>query len=249
MQTRSLTFSVALTLMILLIIISNRDVKKEMVIVLVTNRRWLTLMASLVMGALILTGCANNKPQQPSASTAVNATAQQSERPALVVPASFDTPAAKQEFAIKAVDDGYYAEVKPLLESLVAANPDADVYEKLGTTQYNLNDLTGAMEAWRKAAELDPQREARMTNFVGNAQRDARLYSDAEASYRKALELDPTQWNAAINLATLLKTNGKKQEAVTVLEVSVPANPEVKSLITLLEDLRTEDANNEKPNS
>ncbi|HWI53268.1 MAG TPA: tetratricopeptide repeat protein [Symbiobacteriaceae bacterium] len=158
----------------------------------------------------------------------------------LVVPASFPSDEAKRDFAMKAVYSGYVAEAKPLVEELVASKPDPISYSILGAVKYQESDYQGAMDAWSKAADLDPHLAAEMKNNIGNALRDTKKPTEAAAAYREALRLEPTRWTAAINLAVLLKTEGDVASAVKVLEDAVPANKDVQQLASLLESLRTE---------
>lgn len=196
-------------------------------------------LAAVLTGAVLLTGCsARSAKTEPPAAPAAPA------KPALTIPESFANDQAKIDFAVKAVNDRYYAEGKKLLEEAMATAPSADGYAKLGTARYNLKDYAGAIEAWTKASELDPSRQAILRTYIGNALRDQGKTADAEAAYRKAMETDPKTWNAAINLATLLNGQGKKADAIAVLEQAAPANPEITPIASLLESYKKDAASN-----
>lgn len=191
------------------------------------------LLTAIVTGAILLTGCsAGTKQADPPA--AANA------KPPLVVPKSFDTEQAKRDFAVKAVNDGYYAEARPLLEESIAAAPDATALSRLGTAKYNLADYNGAVEAWSKAAELDPNLVGEMHNNIGNALRDSKKLEEAEAAYRTALKVEPTRWTAAINLASMLQLSGNLSEAIKVVENALAANKEIEPLSSFLSSLKEE---------
>jgi tetratricopeptide (TPR) repeat protein len=198
----------------------------------------LPVIASVILSlALVISGCTGAKPAAPSAPVA-------NKKPALTVPSHFDSTSDEKAFAVKAVDQGYYAEAKPLLEHVVATAPDGEAYSQLGTARYNVKDFEGAIEAWTKAAELTPSMLGEMQNNIGNALRDSKKLPEAEAAYRKALEVEPTRWTAAVNLATMLKGENKADEAVAVQEKAVAANKDVPSLPRLLASMKSNPATN-----
>jgi tetratricopeptide (TPR) repeat protein len=190
----------------------------------------------LLAGALILTGCtkAGSSATPPAKAAGDSAT----QKPPLQVPAQFANEADKRGFAVKAVGDGYYAEALPLLEQTVAAEPNAIAYRELGTARYNLKDYKGAADAWTQAGKLDSTLQAQMESNVGNTLRDSKDYAGAEAAYRKALQIDPHRWQAAINLATMLRLNGKTEDAVAVLQAAIPDNKDITPLSNLLKSLQ-----------
>ena len=190
---------------------------------------------AVMTGALVLGGCGSTvKP-----SDALTAPTQQ-EKPPLVVPVSFESEQSKQNFMAIAVHDGYYAEAKPLLQQQAEAKPDGNTFGLLGTTLYNLKDYEGAVAAWAKAAELNPELGGLMFNNMGNALRDSDQLAEAIEAYEMAIQLEPTRWTAAINMAALLHADGKTEKAVSILESALPANKDVPSLVSLLEAYRKE---------
>lgn len=204
---------------------------------------WSKLAALLVAGSLLAVGCSKGAtPTTPPAA------AEQNQKPPLSIPAQFESEQAKLDFAAKAVDDGYYEEAKKLLEETVAKEPNALAYKRLGTANYNVNDLQGAIEAWTKAIELDPGAPGEMRNNIGNALRDLEQYEKAEAAYREALQAEPTRWTAAVNMAGMLKDQGELAKAVAVLENAGQANTDVVDLQIMLQNYRQELATyNAKP--
>jgi tetratricopeptide (TPR) repeat protein len=194
---------------------------------------WSKVAALLVVGGLLMVGC--SKAATPATPPAA---AEQNQRPPLSIPAQFESEQAKRDFAVKAVDDGYYEEAKKLLEETVAKEPNALAYKGLGTANYNVDDLQDAITAWNKAAELDPSAFAEMQNNIGNALRDLKKVAEAEAAYRTALSTDPTRWTAATNLAMLLKGQDRVNEAIAVLEEAVSNNKDIPPLVSLLDNLK-----------
>jgi tetratricopeptide (TPR) repeat protein len=194
------------------------------------------LLSAILAGTLLLAGCTGAKPNQPADAKA----AAKNEKPPLQIPSSFANDGEKLTFAVKAMGDGYYKEIAPLLEQTANAAPSATAYSALGVAKYNLGDEAAAIQAWSKAAELDPKVAAEMSNNIGNALRDSKKLPEAEDAYRKAIKLDPHQWNAAINLATILLQQNKKSDAVAVLEAAVPANPNIEPLVKLLDSYKSQ---------
>lgn len=199
---------------------------------------------ALLTASLAFAGCSGRKAPAV-AGTTDTAVPAANQKPPLVVPSAFASIADKQDFAVRAVADGYYAEAKPLLESVVASEPTPLAYGRLGTARYNVGELEEAIEAWKKAAEMDPGMTGEALNNAGNALRDLKRLAEAEAHYRKALEVEPTRWTAATNLAVILKSQDRSAEAITVLEQALANNKEVPPLASLLSDLKQETS---KPN-
>lgn len=194
------------------------------------NKLWIAATVIVVLVA----GC-TGKGKPADSPNAAN------DRPPLVVPKTFASDKAKMDFAGNAVLTGYYAEAMPLLEQSLTTEPNAVGYVRLGTAKYNMQQYEGAIQAWTKAAELDPTLVGEMRNNSGNALRDWGKVTEAEGAYRAALAVEPTRWNAAVNLAAMLKENGRLPEAIEVLRAAVPANqqvPDLKLLIESYEGLR-----------
>ncbi|HEX4750603.1 MAG TPA: tetratricopeptide repeat protein [Bryobacteraceae bacterium] len=70
------------------------------------------------------------------------------------------------------------------------------------------------IEAYQKAAELDPQSAGALVN-LGTVFFNGHAWSDAEAQYKKALEVDPSYALAHFNLANLYDERGDPQSALT----------------------------------
>lgn len=198
------------------------------------NRRLTAVVGAILVGTMLLSGCSSGR------SAPVTNKAQAQAKPPLQIPASFPNDEAKKDFAIKAVDEGYYQEAEHLLREALATSPDGRTYANLGTALYQLNNFTDAVDAMAKAAQLDPARTGEMKNNMGNALRDAGKIDEAKASYKEALEAEPTRWTAAVNLATILHTEGKVEDAVKLLEATLPANKNAAPVQTLLEAYKSE---------
>lgn len=69
-----------------------------------------------------------------------------------------------------------------------------------------------------KAIRLDPEQSSTWVNY-GVALRRADRFADAEVAYRQALELDPGSGSASNNLASLMRLEGRLDEARELEEV------------------------------
>lgn len=202
------------------------------------NVVWLKVVPALVAGTMLISGCQAGAVQQKAAPAVVGLA--QVQKPALKVPASFADDNAKKDFAIQALTSGHFKEAAPLLKEVVASKPDPVAYKNLGTALYNMKDYKGAIDAWSKAAELDPKLLAEVKNNIGNVLRDTRKIEEAEASYREALKLDVKQWNAGVNLAELLRSQNRLTDAIAVIEQVKANNKDVEPLTSLLESYKAE---------
>lgn len=102
-----------------------------------------------------------------------------------------------------------------------------EVYNIMGGLSEYEGDFQKAETYYRKAIELSPgYTVARhwlallLTNFGGR-------YSEAEAIYRRAAELDPLAANVHSNLAFVLSTQGKLEEAMSEARKAIAINPDL----------------------
>lgn len=89
-----------------------------------------------------------------------------------------------------------------------------------------------AVKALARAAEIEPN-SPRMHVLIGDAFRQRRHWSEAEAEYRKAISLDPKIRAARLGLAIVLFTEMKTDEALAVdksLMDDMPDDPEANLL-------------------
>lgn len=192
------------------------------------------VVAAACVAALFVTGCAHKGTTAQPAQTAATV------KPPLVVPSSFASENDKRAFLRTALSNGYYAEVKSILEPEASTTSSSIDWGLLGTSKYNLGDYSGAIDAWTKAASADPRVDGEMHNNIGNALRDQGKIDEAQSAYETALKQDPNYWTAAVNLADMLRTNGELKQAVAVLENAMPSNQNVKPLSNLLASYKHE---------
>jgi Tfp pilus assembly protein PilF len=110
----------------------------------------------------------------------------------------------------------YLAEL-PGLEAKAKATPeDRTALLDLAAAYYMVDRIQDAAAVYEQMLKLgeDPT----LRNNYGNMLRDMGKTEEALAAYRKALEADPTLVVAYVNLAALLVREGKKDEAMSVLD-------------------------------
>lgn len=89
-----------------------------------------------------------------------------------------------------------------------------------------------AVDALTRAGEIEPD-SPQMHVLIGDAFRQRRRWSEAEAEYRKAVHLDPKSRAARLSLAIVLFTELKTDEALAIdksLLEEIPSDPEANLL-------------------
>jgi len=94
--------------------------------------------------------------------------------------------------------------------------PDSSrIWLKLGMTHAGLQDTESAIEAYRRAIELDPGNVKALNNLANVFFRQG-LYEDAAEWYYKALELDPGYILAGYHYGWILRHQGRLDDAERV---------------------------------
>lgn len=102
---------------------------------------------------------------------------------------------------------------------------DAEVHRKLGELYLNTNALEKAEEQLRWAAELN-KKDAVAFEKLGDLYRLQRQGALSVDNYQKALNLEPDRLDARLNLAKVLLSTGRREEAVAPLETYLKAKPD-----------------------
>lgn len=122
-------------------------------------------------------------------------------------------------------------------EATARANPaSAQAQFELGNTYVRANDWTKAVQAYKKAIELDPNYQTAYAN-LGVVYYQLGQFDLAASQYEKALELDPNDGEVAYNLGALylqqaLATGGapdleRLDQAMAQLEHVQALNPDL----------------------
>ena len=74
--------------------------------------------------------------------------------------------------------------------NVVRANPSFDQYVRQGVENYNSGNYRGALSAYTKAIEIEPQ-IADLYNYRGDAKRNLQDYQGSISDYTKAIQINP----------------------------------------------------------
>jgi tetratricopeptide (TPR) repeat protein len=103
---------------------------------------------------------------------------------------------------------GRYGEAASQYQMLIDKNPKiADLYVRLGESKGNGNDLNGAIEAFRKAKEIDPANYLPVLELALLYNRTGRD-EEARKTYEEVIKLQPDNVEALNNLAYIKADNG-----------------------------------------
>lgn len=130
------------------------------------------------------------------------------------------------EYALNLLKAGEYEQATPLLESLLAANPnDPDLLYNLGMVYSDSGNLKDAITLLSRAVEANPESA---NNFValGVAHQRNGEPSEALRALRNAVRLDPANSYAHRNLGAIIATLGGYREAVPHLREAVRLAPD-----------------------
>ncbi|MCX6812269.1 MAG: tetratricopeptide repeat protein [Candidatus Berkelbacteria bacterium] len=146
--------------------------------------------------------------------------------------------------------DKYYSDGQALLvsgdfsgaiDSLTkAVDVDSNNYNalfSLASAYYGTKDYQSAIKYFNQAAtgkNVSKSSIAMDINSLGNAYRDSGQIDKAVESYKKAIENDSHNIFAYSNLAAVYYGQGDKNQAISILNAGIAANPSAKNLQTLL---------------
>jgi tetratricopeptide (TPR) repeat protein len=181
---------------------------------------------------------ASNPPQAVKPLPAVSTATPSSPAPATTTQAktqSEDEQKKARESAAKAkalqdeaggVMDQDPRKAKSLLLEAIKLDPAAaECYFRLGLVYVKLKEFPGAIETYRKVAEMDPDFPDIYFN-LGFAYAMNKDYPSAEEMYAKVVRLAPRYIDEALfNLALVQEKQAKKGEAIANLQKALAANP------------------------
>jgi tetratricopeptide (TPR) repeat protein len=121
--------------------------------------------------------------------------------------------------------NGNAAKQKEYLEQLVAAYPnDERAHFNLGGYYFGQQDLTRAIEHYKKATEIAPTYSTAY-NILGYAYRQNVDYPNAEQAFKKYIELIPNDPNPYDSYAELLLKMGKFDDSITQYRKALAIDP------------------------
>ncbi len=135
------------------------------------------------------------------------------------------------------IGNRWYREAEVMLEELTSSYPDSVYYwSRLGYARNHSRDHSGAIRAYRKALELQPDEERNLTNLISAIlNRGAQLQSEgnleeAREQYHRATNLYPGAWSAYNNLAVMEMEEENYRKALEILREGLAANPNSSAL-------------------
>ena len=113
----------------------------------------------------------------------------------------------------------YEASIPELQKKLESAPDDLETLQDLAIAQYGAKQYEAAAATYEKMLALKDDPFTR--NNYANVLRDWGKTDEAKTEYQKALDADPTLTVAYINLANVLLREGKKEEALALLDKGI----------------------------
>jgi putative PEP-CTERM system TPR-repeat lipoprotein len=120
---------------------------------------------------------------------------------------------------------GQYADARATGERLLAREPNSvEAQVLIANSIAGLKDFETAIDAFEKAAQIDPTRSSTYSE-MGAVQMAKGDLTAAEAAFRKAVEKDPKSPLALVNLAHFLWSRGDVVECEKLLKRAIEADP------------------------
>lgn len=136
------------------------------------------------------------------------------------------SPEINYRSGIKSFKQNNYSSALNHFQKAVESEPDnIDYLTELATTHYKLKNYNEAIKSYEKIIGLRPDNVS-CYNRIGNIYWIKKDFERAEFYFRKSIELDPNLIVSYNNLALMLDENGKKDEAIEILNQGIVANPE-----------------------
>ena len=130
---------------------------------------------------------------------------------------------AHNNLALAAIDSGEIEVAEAHYRESLAIKPQPAIYNDLGFVLERQGLTDEAVEAYRKALELDPKSATAHYNLGSSLARQGK-YAEAESHLRIALKLSPNA-QTHTGLGIVLSELGRADEAVANLEAAVEADP------------------------
>ena len=127
------------------------------------------------------------------------------------------------------LSEGKFDEAAKNFEKASAGKNEVDALYKLAVSKYNQKDFEGALDAYSRALEKEPNSE-RIYNGLANLYRDQKNYTLAEEYYGKAVAANSAYVVAYSNWIIMLMDNGKTDEAKRINAQGLEKNPDNKEL-------------------
>ncbi len=132
--------------------------------------------------------------------------------------------------------------------ALRIGGPDAEVYSRLGAAEYERGRQAAALDAYRKAHELDPSDRGTLY-WIGVLAYRRGHHDESLNAWNALLEGDPESTGALIGKARILRARGHRAEAQDLVERALAVSPDNSEALVLRASLRLEQGRSESARS
>jgi tetratricopeptide (TPR) repeat protein len=140
------------------------------------------------------------------------------------------------EWGVRNLSEGKFDEASKNFEQASSGKNETEALYRLAVSKYNQKDFEGAIVAYQKSLERQPQ-NAPAYNGLANLYRDQKNYTLAEQYYSKAVEINSAYVVAYSNWVIMLMDSGRREEAKKISTQSLEKNPKSIELNNLKEML------------
>lgn len=131
-------------------------------------------------------------------------------------------PAKIFSAGVKSSESMNYSAALTSFQKAVEKDPGNVTYlTELAHTHYQLKNYEEAIKTYDRLIEADGGNESSYSNSIGNIYNIRKEYERAEFYFRAAIEKNPKLSVAYNNLALMLQDEGKRDEAIAVLEEGI----------------------------
>jgi len=109
-------------------------------------------------------------------------------------------------------------------EGISARRSRSRILANFASAKRSLNDLSGAMQLYKQAIELNPE-NAIAHMGLGIVYGKQQRYNESEASYKRAIELAPHLATPFVNLGALYVGLGQIEEGIAQYDLAIERNP------------------------
>ena len=150
------------------------------------------------------------------------------------IPLAPQHPMLHFNLAIALLNQGNAQEAIESLERAIKLQPDfANAHLELGNARTLNKEPLLAVNSYQKAIELEPGSHLAVFN-LGNAYRDLGLQEEAIEQYKQATLLEPAFTEAYCEIATILITQFRFVQAISLLESAIKCIPESPKIFLMI---------------
>lgn len=197
------------------------------------QKTWTRVIATGFVLISVLTGCGKGTNPAPAQVGGPSPAVQPAKAPATPAPGATPEGATITQLILAKKND----EAVQMADKAAKERPkDAEAQFLVGLSRFARGDLDGAIQAYLKTLELNKNHFVAMNN-LGNAFRDTKNFAVAEDWYRKAMTANPQFAVPVQQMALMLESRGKVDEAIRVLEDGarrIPTNADLQFSLGLM---------------